>query len=374
MNVLYYTHYAAGSFEKGGGALAIWYAADALADIAGVNLTIAFVGDVKDDVLQHFSGRSELIGMNSPDELPEVLETCRPDIFHGMLPSSERAIRYCRRVNIPVVYEVRSATCYPCKFAHKLRPPYLRQWRQMLKGRDDRRVAGMVALVLVPSSSARQKLNKFYNIPDTHSLALYNGVNRELFYTGNKRDDKSDRAIRIVNAGRVEIDRHFDTVIRVYQELQKLFPDKHIELLLAGDGSQRANIECLASKVDGVRVLGSIAPKELADLYRSSDLLLNASESESFGNVVAEAMSCGLPVVCFSAGSLRELVVHKETGYLCEMHNEQELLKYTAKLVADSDLRIKMGKSSCQRSIDEFSWQKRAEQVYGAYQRLLSEL
>lgn len=370
VRVLYFTVYPAGSFEKGGGALAIWYAADALVKHSNIKLSIAFVGELTDEVKKRFKNRAELISLKNKEELLEVVQEVSPDIFHGMLPSSEGAINFCKNNHIPIVYEVRSAKCFPCKFLHKLKPPYHREWKQMLRGRADRKVAALADLIIAPSLTAQMALEKFYDIPEERSIALYNGVNREIFYPGSGRK-RGDGIVRIINAGRVERDRNFDLVIAAFIQLKKQLPEERLELVLVGDGSQRENIELLAEKIDGVRVVGAVSPKHLAELYRSADFLLNASESESFGNVVAEAMSCGLPVVCFAAGSLVELVVDKETGFLCDLYDQESLVILAEKLIKNEELRGRMGESALKRALDNFSWEKRAVTMVGLYQQLL---
>jgi glycosyltransferase involved in cell wall biosynthesis len=369
MHILYYTHHTAGSFKHGGGALAIWYAADAIAELSDIHLSIVFIGELTAEVESRFKGRAELIGIKNEEELPIVIQERAPDIFHSMLPSSESGMRYCKAAHIPIVYEVRSAKCYPCKFIHKLKPPYLREWKQMIKGRADRRAAGLADLVIVPSLTAQIALEKFYGVSVRKSRALYNGVNREIFYP--KPDMRERDVIRIINAGRVERDRNFDMVISAFVQLTELVTDKNLELVLAGDGSQRDNIEMLVKDINGIKLVGAVPPERLAELYRSADFLLNASESESFGNVVAEAMSCGLPVVCFAAGSLVELVVDKETGFLCELHNGEDLVRYSLQLIQDEGLRERMGRGASKRASDNFSWEQRALEVGGIYQSLL---
>jgi len=58
---------------------------------------------------------------------------------------------------------------------------------------------------------------------------------------------------------------------------------------------------------------------DLALIYNSADVLLMPSSYESFGQVAAEGMACGIPVLCFKTSGLLDIVEHKKHGYLAEM-------------------------------------------------------
>lgn len=67
-------------------------------------------------------------------------------------------------------------------------------------------------------------------------------------------------------------------------------------------------------------------PHELALYYSAADVLLFTSIAENFPLVILEAMSCGLPIVAFDVGGVREVLEHTKDGYLCRYRNSTDLI------------------------------------------------
>ena len=91
----------------------------------------------------------------------------------------------------------------------------------------------------------------------------------------------------------------------------------HASLAIVGDGLQRPALE---RRFDGsdARFIGYLKGKDLAAAYASADAFVYASETETMGNVVLEAMASGCPVVAPQAGGIPNLVEHRSTGFhLC---------------------------------------------------------
>jgi glycosyltransferase involved in cell wall biosynthesis len=66
-------------------------------------------------------------------------------------------------------------------------------------------------------------------------------------------------------------------------------------------------------------------PAELALYYSAADVLLFTSIAENFPLVILEAMSCGLPIVAFDVGGVKEVMTHNENGYLCRYRKTEDL-------------------------------------------------
>ena len=79
---------------------------------------------------------------------------------------------------------------------------------------------------------------------------------------------------------------------------------------------------------------------------------------ESFGRGVVEAMAAGVPAVCFRSGALEELVIHEETGLLCEDETAECLANSLEKLLINADLRTKLGAKARERYEDVYSGRK----------------
>ncbi|MEO8386751.1 MAG: glycosyltransferase, partial [Betaproteobacteria bacterium] len=91
-------------------------------------------------------------------------------------------------------------------------------------------------------------------------------------------------------------------------EAMRLLPDT--DLLIIGEGPERARLETLVSKrkLSGrVRLLGSVAHRELPPFYSAADIFVLASSREGWPNVTLEAMACGTPVVATNVGGIPEI-------------------------------------------------------------------
>jgi glycosyltransferase involved in cell wall biosynthesis len=90
----------------------------------------------------------------------------------------------------------------------------------------------------------------------------------------------------------------------------------NVRFLFVGDGPARAELE--AEMGPNARFVGYQGGEDLADHYAAADLFAFASLTETFGNVVLEALASGLPVVAVRAGGVGEIVRSGETGILVE--------------------------------------------------------
>ena len=82
-----------------------------------------------------------------------------------------------------------------------------------------------------------------------------------------------------------------------------------------GDGPAKKQLEIALPEAT---FLGWAEHTSLPNLYRQADLLLLPSRFDTFGCVVLEAMSCGLPVVAYNSKGPRDIIKHGKTGYLVE--------------------------------------------------------
>lgn len=103
----------------------------------------------------------------------------------------------------------------------------------------------------------------------------------------------------------------------------------HIDFILhiGGDGIYLNKFKELAKEL-GVcskcKFYGEISTDEILKFYSSLDVFILASRDETFGVVVIEAMSCGLPVIATRCGGPQEIIT-KETGILVDVENPEEL-------------------------------------------------
>ena len=120
-----------------------------------------------------------------------------------------------------------------------------------------------------------------------------------------------------------------------------------LPLVVAGDGPLR-------DRLPGT--LGWVAHDELLRLYERAAVVVCPSLREGFGVSCAEAMAHGRPVVASAVGGLRDLVVDGETGLLVPPGDVAALRAALERLLADAELRRRLGAAARARAAEHFSW------------------
>ncbi|MEM7348884.1 MAG: glycosyltransferase, partial [Chloroflexota bacterium] len=153
------------------------------------------------------------------------------------------------------------------------------------------------------------------------------------------------------------------------------YQDNDIRLLIVGDGPLRPTLERQVEHlnlVNKVIFTGFIPEADKPAYYNLADVVVCPSFLEGFGLTAAEAMSCGIPVVASDAGSLREVVLDLETGYIVPQNDVSLFAARIKNLLLDTDLRMKMGYSASKRVETKFRWHLAAQQAQGIYRDLLA--
>ena len=123
---------------------------------------------------------------------------------------------------------------------------------------------------------------------------------------------------------------------------------------------------------DKVRYVGHINDLEtLAQYYSAADMLLFTSIAENFPLVILEAMSCGLPIVSFDVGGVKEVVSHRENGYIAKYLDVQDLISGTEWIKSLNTIEIEnMSKKSASKICDQFSVRKMTQKYISLYEEL----
>jgi glycosyltransferase involved in cell wall biosynthesis len=139
--------------------------------------------------------------------------------------------------------------------------------------------------------------------------------------------------------------------------------DNGIKLTIAGDGPLR-------DRVPGA--LGFVPHDQLGPLYDRAAVVAVPSHREGFGVVCAEAMAHGRPVVAGAVGGLLDLVVHEETGLLVPPRDVTALREALHRLLADDELRARLGANARRRAEERLSWDHVTDLTLAAYEEALA--
>ena len=210
----------------------------------------------------------------------------KPDILHAHSYIAGIAAEYiAARATVPFVL-TEHATAF---LAGTIRPVHRRFIARMLQ-----RAAEVIAV-----GAALATALKAYT--DRQISVIPNGIDPSVFYW---IDDKGHPPTIIV-VGALIRRKRVDLVIKALQALPE------IDLVIIGSGVERQRLGLLAKQCavnDRIRWVPFAAKAEIAAHMQRADLLVSASDTETFGVVVLEALACGLPVVATASGGPEQFV------------------------------------------------------------------
>ena len=164
---------------------------------------------------------------------------------------------------------------------------------------------------------------------------------------------------RIISVGRLSEEKGYLDLIDVFSLVHQVYPDWKLDII--GDGNQKENIQ---KKIEeyGLKdfiILHGFQNKEyINQLLQKSSIYVMCSYTESFGIVLLEAFSFGIPCVAFdSARGATEIISNNWDGYLIKDRNKEIMAKKVCELISNPNRRIIMGangiKKANQYSMDE---------------------
>lgn len=155
----------------------------------------------------------------------------------------------------------------------------------------------------------------------------------------------------VLHVGRMAAEKNHPLLFRAYAALQAVNP--RMRLVLVGDRPLRPALQ--AALPDGI-FTGFILRDHLARHYASADLYVHASLTETFGNVLVEAMASGLAVAGFDYAAARELVRHCENGLAVPCDRPEALVAAATERARDDALRTRL-RTTAAASLTEKSWE-----------------
>jgi glycosyltransferase involved in cell wall biosynthesis len=110
---------------------------------------------------------------------------------------------------------------------------------------------------------------------------------------------------------------------------------------------------------------------EMAQYYSMSDVFIHPTLADNCPLVVLEAMSCGTPVLAFNVGGLPELVLHKETGFLANYKDSQDLVRGLNWILEESERHAILADYSRRRVLQYFTIEKMNQNYMDLYKQVL---
>jgi glycosyltransferase involved in cell wall biosynthesis len=230
--------------------------------------------------------------------------------------------------------------------------------RRIWKGADK-----VVALSDALADLARQ------TSPDIEYGVIPNGVDELHFSPPETREQGPE--LRLVTVARLLERKGIQVILQACGQPETL----PVELTIVGTGPYKDALQEQVNALDmgdRVRFAGYVSNDKLPALYGKMDAFVLPSETESFGLVFTEAMSCGLPILASDVGGIPETVRHGVDGFLCPPGRPELLRANIETLIGNRDLRARMGRAGRQRVIDRYTWHRVSEQYLETYNSILN--
>jgi len=193
-------------------------------------------------------------------------------------------------------------------------------------------------------------------------LKMGRGIDTGLFHPSKRR--RTDEGLVIGFAGRLMPEKNLRLLPRVEQALSAAGLGQ-ARFVLTGEGSER---EWLSRNLRGAEFTGVLKGEPLARAYADMDIFAFPSRTDTFGNVVQEAMASGVVPVVTNAGGPRFIVRDGVTGIVAA--DDEQFCASVVRLATDLRERRQMAEAARQQ-VEASSWDRVFEEVYLAYDRSL---
>lgn len=191
------------------------------------------------------------------------------------------------------------------------------------------------------------------------------GVDAELFSPAKRLRSYSDHEIVLGYVGRLSVEKNVGLLARVQHELEALgYANFHF--LIVGHGGEEA---WLREHLLRAEFTGVLKGEALAAAYADMDVFVFPSHTDTFGNVVLEALASGVPAIVTPDGGPRTIVRDGETGRIAV---DGEFAQAIAAIIAEKEKHTQMRATARSYAIAT-SWDSVFDGVYAAYESVLSQ-
>ncbi|HUP03405.1 MAG TPA: glycosyltransferase [Bryobacteraceae bacterium] len=239
-----------------------------------------------------------------------------------------------------------------------------RGWRGRTGAAVERFVLGRVCwffgrgdVLFAPNPELRSLLQERTGRP---VFPMGRGIDTELFHPARRK--RRDDAVVIGFVGRLMPEKNLRLLPRVAEAL-RAGGVTNFRFQITGAGSER---EWLERHLPNAEFTGVLFGEALAEAYAGMDIFAFPSPTDTFGNVVQEALASGAPAVVTASGGPRFIVRPGVSGFVAA--SEEEFSERIVQLAREERLRREMGEAA-RRQVEGQTWDRVFEEVYDAYAR-----
>jgi len=231
-------------------------------------------------------------------------------------------------------------------------------------------VAKRADRIIVVSETSRIDVDEAFDLDPAKVRVVYNGIDTDTFRPLPGVERQPDKLLYVGNSE----DRNKGA--RYFLKALDLLKDE-LDFRVTFVDNFKHNLKLAPRLVDEyglnsrVDFTGRISTEDLVRHYNEAKLLVTSSVHEGFGLPLAEAMSCGTPVVGTEIGAFREIVEHGVSGWLVPPSSPEALAGAIRMMWNDPDLRRRLGEGGRKRILEKFNWRKAAEETLAVYEEIV---
>jgi glycosyltransferase involved in cell wall biosynthesis len=302
--------------------------------------------------------------------IEEVLERFKPDLIHITGPSEVGMLGagLAHHLNLPLAASwhtnIHEYAARRSEWLLRLLPP--RQSAATGQTIEDLAMAAaakfysIAQVLFAPNLELCRRLEEMTQRP---CYLMPRGVDAELFHPAkrNRRPDDRDQVLGFV--GRLSVEKNIAGLVQVQDELERM-GHKSFRFLVVGHGGDEA---WLRERLRRAEFTGVLRGEALSEAYANMDLFVFPSHTDTFGNVVLEALASGVPAVVTPDGGPKTIVRDCETGRIVP---DSEFATAVAGILSDPAKHAAMREAARAYALTA-SWDSVFEGVYAAYESIL---
>ncbi|MGO9318530.1 MAG: glycosyltransferase [Terracidiphilus sp.] len=191
------------------------------------------------------------------------------------------------------------------------------------------------------------------------------GVDAELFHPAKRKRKAEDREAVLGFVGRLSVEKNVALLVQVQQELERMGL-RNFRFLFVGHGAEE---NWLRERLPRAEFTGVLRGEKLSEAYANMDLFVFPSHTDTFGNVVLEALASGVPAIVTPDGGPPTIVHDGQTGRIVP---DAEFADAIAGVLADAEKHAQMRLNARTYALTA-SWDAVFEGVYKVYETILQQ-
>ncbi|MEO0202523.1 MAG: glycosyltransferase family 4 protein [candidate division WOR-3 bacterium] len=288
----------------------------------------------------------------------DIIQKNKFDIIHIHGPIAPvlpiLALKYSNSINVATFH-----AAHDKMLLYRIFKGYLENYFKKLHGK------------IAVSEVAKMSIYKYFK---SDYRIIPNGVDINRFKPDNEKipwlfEDKSKK---ILFLGRIEPRKGLKYLLLAFNEVVKFIPD--VKLIVVGDGPfRRLYKQYLNEDIeDKVVFVGKVGYDELPKYYVSCDIFVSpATQNESFGIVLLEAMASKIPVIASNIEGYKQVIQNEMNGILFENKNYKDLADKIIMLLKNKNLANRLVENAYKIVLEKYSWESICKQIEDYYYELI---